>query len=95
LLATSGFGAPSGTRRRSPLPLLPGSADQSKVTEVLPMAWFEEILKKYQVTCLDAPHLVLRCDQCGEVWTPRIRLSGRLFARSWRCPRGCNRSGTS
>jgi len=43
------------------------------------------------VTLVDQHRVLLRCDRCGQTWSPNIR-SGRygLPPGWWRCPDGCN-----
>ncbi len=34
--------------------------------------------------------IVLRCTECGQVWSPNLLpKGGRLPKRYWRCPNGC------
>ena len=48
-------------------------------------------LKRVGVTLVDQHRVLLRCDRCGQTWSPNIR-SGRYgFPPGWwRCPDGCN-----
>ena len=36
-------------------------------------------------------NVVLRCMECGQVWSPNLLPNGgRLPKRYWQCPNGCN-----
>ncbi|MBA7514248.1 hypothetical protein ES705_06273 [subsurface metagenome] len=43
------------------------------------------------VEILDERNLKFRCKKCKEIWYPSIKpgSDGRLYRRSWQCPRGC------
>jgi hypothetical protein len=34
--------------------------------------------------------VVLQCDACDRVWSPRLGPKGRLRPTYWHCPNGCN-----
>jgi len=45
-------------------------------------------MKNVKVTVLS---LRLRCDVCGQEWSPKIPGLGKRFSRGyWKCPKGCN-----
>ena len=48
-------------------------------------------LKRAGVTLVNEYRVLLRCDRCGQTWTPNIQ-SGRygLPPLWWHCPNGCN-----
>jgi hypothetical protein len=47
-------------------------------------------LKKVGVTLLNASRIVLRCDACGQVWSPELLSGGGLPRGYWKCPNGCH-----
>src|SRR2546425_6600024 len=53
-------------------------------------------LKRVGVTLVDQHRVLLRCDRCGQTWSPNIR-SGRygLPPGWWRCPERLQRRGGS
>jgi hypothetical protein len=46
--------------------------------------------KKRNITVNDEDSIIVRCDDCGQVWSPNLRTGGRLPWRWWLCPNGCN-----
>lgn len=48
-------------------------------------------LKESSVTLLVDTPLVLQCNECDAVWSPKIQKGGRLARNYWYCPNGCNR----
>lgn len=48
-------------------------------------------LKEASVTLLADTPLVLQCNECDAVWSPKIQKGGRLPRNYWYCPNGCNR----
>lgn len=42
------------------------------------------------VELVSAPHLWLKCQECGREWVPELNGDGELPAGYWRCPAGCN-----
>jgi hypothetical protein len=51
---------------------------------------FKYILKKNGVTLLDEKRIILKCNHCGQIWSPNIQSGGRLPKGYWKCPNGCN-----
>jgi hypothetical protein len=47
-------------------------------------------LAHHNVSLLDAEHTILKCNKCGQTWTPKRFESGRLEKDYWHCPKGCN-----
>ena len=47
-------------------------------------------LKKKGVTLVDRHDVRLKCDKCGQTWSPNLTEGGRMPAGYWRCPKGCN-----
>jgi hypothetical protein len=38
------------------------------------------------------PHTVkLQCNECGQIWKPKLRAGGKLPRHYWVCPNGCNK----
>jgi hypothetical protein len=50
----------------------------------------ESQLKKVGITIEDPVHIWLRCDKCGDAWSPHIQRGGKLPRGYWKCPNGCN-----
>jgi hypothetical protein len=50
----------------------------------------ERELHKFSVEIIDKHSMRLRCEKCGEVWSPNLGTLGRLPSGYWRCPNGCN-----
>jgi hypothetical protein len=50
----------------------------------------EKELRKFAVEIIDEDSLLLRCEQCGQIWSPNLGAGGRLPHGYWRCPNGCN-----
>ncbi len=55
-----------------------------------PAEFTEKELKKVGVTITDIRRTMLRCDKCGQYWSPNIQPGGRLPRGYWKCPNGCN-----
>ena len=47
-------------------------------------------LRRVGVKVLDSEGSHLRCMKCGQDWSPNIQTGGRMPARFWNCPNGCN-----
>ena len=47
-------------------------------------------LKKVGVSLVSLSNLLLRCDRCGQGWSPNLQPGGRLPRGYWKCPKGCN-----
>ncbi len=47
-------------------------------------------LKKAKVKIVSESNLMLKCKDCGQVWSPNIQPGGKLPKRYWVCPNGCN-----
>lgn len=54
------------------------------------MANFQYTLKLHNVTLIDERQVLLRCNQCGQPWSPILLEGGRLPKGYWKCPKGCN-----
>lgn len=48
-------------------------------------------LNEASVTLLVDTPLVLQCNECDAVWSPKIQKGRRLPRNYWYCPNGCNR----
>jgi hypothetical protein len=42
------------------------------------------------VHLVNAADLVLKCDSCGETWSPQLDAGGKLAFDYWICPAQCN-----
>jgi hypothetical protein len=47
-------------------------------------------LEKLGVSRLNKYNLVLRCNRCGQVWSPRLNADSTLPPGYWQCPNRCN-----
>ena len=47
-------------------------------------------LQRADVGCIDIAKFQLKCNCCGQVWSPNILSGGRLPRGYWKCPTGCN-----
>lgn len=56
-----------------------------------PRRYSERELAKVGVQVVDFKHACLKCETCGQVWSPMIRRGGKLPRGYWQCPNGCNR----
>lgn len=45
--------------------------------------------RRHGAQVVDERNLTVQCRRCGQFWTPMLRPGGRLPARWWQCPRGC------
>jgi hypothetical protein len=45
---------------------------------------------KVGVKILSQDRLFLECETCGAKWAPNLSSGGKLPARYWQCPNGCN-----
>ncbi len=55
-----------------------------------PSRFTEGQMKKVGVTIENRDHVLLRCDACGQSWSPNLLSKGRLPRGYWKCPRSCN-----
>lgn len=51
---------------------------------------WERKLDRKGVQVVDPYGLWLRCNSCGQPWSPNIQTGGRLPRGYWRCPNECN-----
>jgi len=52
---------------------------------------FQANIKLRNVDLVEARLIIrLRCQICGEEWTPKMSEGGRLLAYYWACPNKCN-----
>jgi hypothetical protein len=51
---------------------------------------FRSELNRHGLTLLDLSKYRLRCDTCGQEWSPNLRPGGRNPRGWWKCPNGCN-----
>jgi hypothetical protein len=54
------------------------------------MPSFKHTLKTKNVTLLDEQRTILKCNNCGQPWSPNIQSGGRLPRGYWKCPNRCN-----
>ncbi len=47
-------------------------------------------LAKVGVEIISESNVGLKCAKCGQTWSPALRSGGKLPARYWQCPNGCN-----
>jgi len=47
-------------------------------------------LKRVGITIEDPERIWLRCDKCGDGWSPNIQRGAVLPKGFWKCPNGCN-----
>jgi hypothetical protein len=47
-------------------------------------------LNKVGVDVISESNMMLRCRKCTQWWSPNIRTGGKMPARYWICPNGCN-----
>jgi hypothetical protein len=47
-------------------------------------------MKRVGVTITSESSVHLRCDACGQSWSPNLLSGGRLPKNYWKCPTGCN-----
>lgn len=64
--------------------------DQERVR---PARCTEGELAEVGVRLLNSENTLLQCDRCGQKWSPDLLPGGRLPARYWHCPNGCNAPG--
>ena len=50
----------------------------------------EGSLARVNVDLADSRNLRLRCQRCGQVWSPNLQTGGRLPRNWWQCPNRCN-----
>ena len=56
-----------------------------------PRRFSRKELAKASVVLVDQRRVLLRCANCGQVWSPNLLPGGgRLPHNYWRCPNGCN-----
>jgi hypothetical protein len=48
----------------------------------------ENELHKFLIEIVDPHSLRLRCEECGQIWSPNVGPGGRLPSGYWRCPNG-------
>lgn len=51
----------------------------------------EDCVRRHGATLINPERIVLKCNVCGECWSPNIRTGGRLPAKYWLCPNLCNK----
>lgn len=56
------------------------------------MKFSEASLKKVGVSLISPTQVHLQCEKCEARWSPNILPGGRLPARYYFCPNGCNAS---
>ena len=56
-----------------------------------PRRYSEGQLAKVGVELVSVNHGVLKCNACGQKWSPMIRRGGKMPRGYWQCPNGCNR----
>jgi hypothetical protein len=44
------------------------------------------------VELIDSDKPRLKCNKCGQIWSPNLRPGGKLPHRYWQCPNGCNQT---
>jgi len=47
-------------------------------------------LAKLGIELISYSSVMIRCLRCGATWSPMLRTGGKLPARWWWCPSGCN-----
>lgn len=57
-----------------------------------PRHYSERQLAKVGVEVVDFNRVLLKCQSCGQVWSPMIQRGGKFPRGYWQCPNGCNRS---
>jgi hypothetical protein len=55
-----------------------------------PKSFNQHELSKAGVEIVDEASVHLRCQACGQVWSPNFLSGGRLPKGYWHCPNGCN-----
>ena len=50
-----------------------------------------EELSRLGVSLVDRQNVTLRCNVCGETWSPQLDANGKLPFDYWQCPAHCNR----
>jgi hypothetical protein len=55
-----------------------------------PKRFCESGMAKVAVAIVDQNRMLLKCQKCGQVWSPNLRSGGRLPRGYWQCPNGCN-----
>jgi hypothetical protein len=51
----------------------------------------ESRLQRVAVSIVDEKSVLLRCDGCGQAWSPNILPGGKMPRGYRQCPNGCNR----
>ena len=50
----------------------------------------ETSLARVGVELINRSSVSLRCESCGQVWSPNLRRGGAMPRGWWRCPNACN-----
>lgn len=48
-------------------------------------------LKRLGVSLVNRQDVTLKCNVCGETWSPQLDANGKLPFDYWECPARCNR----
>lgn len=51
---------------------------------------FKGRIQQVGVEVINENSLWLKCQVCGQTWSPNLRTGGRLPRGYWKCPNGCN-----